>query len=221
MLPRHRRVLALSSVLVLLAAAAWAGDAVIGNLNDPTHVLPDYVTGQESFAYLVYPPEQASCPEGGFTMETIRMWLGFTLDDVPVTFQARGRLLEATLDPFTGQWVPGPVICETAVFEVTVTDDGLFELVLPFLPGDCGPLLLDAHYFLAVDLLTPLVADLPLDSQPEAGVAYQNTGQGWVDMDGLKRADSGKIIIWGDIVCSAPPVGNARDTWGAVKGLYR
>ena len=220
--PRNRVAIALLFSLLLSAAVpVLAGDFVVGNLNPPTHALENYVTGNQAFAYLVYPPDQAACTGGGFIPEAVHMWLGFRSEQLPATFAASAQLLAAVYDTLTGQWLPGTLLCQGSPQTFTVTTPGLFELMLPFLPGECGPQVFNDYYFLVVRLETPLTADLPLDSFPEAGVAYQNDGQGWVDMNGLKRADSGKIIIWGDIVCTAAPVGNTTGTWGSIKGLYR
>ena len=76
-------------------------------------------------------------------------------------------------------------------------------------------------YFLFLQYIDPFFAELPIDDQPEAGVAYRFNGMAWQDLDGILKAASGKIIVWGDLICCLPPVGTENGTWGQIKSLYR
>jgi hypothetical protein len=220
-------------ILLLCAATAGAaetpnvtrlntalGDCMIGNLNPP--VLPSVdgiVTGNEAFAYFVYPLEQCSCSEGGFLLEMIHMMLELLPHQVPAAFQAYGALHEAVYDPTTGCWLPGDMIYAGPPTDFDIQEPGVYEIGLPTPGAVC--LQLDNYYFLVVHFLTPLEAGLVEDGLPAPCIAYNDKGAGWVDLDGVKRTAAGKTIIWGDMICCLPPIGSETPTWGAVKTLYR
>lgn len=216
-----RPILLLLILLTAVPVMAQTGPQQIGNLNPPLDpYLPDLVTGQQSFAYLVRPADQLSCSEPGFRLEALHMWLAFEPIQVPVTFQVDGGLLEAIDDPAFPGPVPGAELCPVPPQTVTVDEPGLFQLTVP-VQGACGCRAIEKDFFLNIRLLTPVEALLPTDGQPEPGVVFWNNGNGWEDMDGLDKAAIGKTIIWGDIVCCTNSVGREQATWGRVKALYR
>ena len=51
--------------------------------------------GDQTFAYLVFPDQQVSCPGGGFALEQVQMLLDFAENQVPATLQVAGGLLAA------------------------------------------------------------------------------------------------------------------------------
>ncbi len=209
------------TVLLLLAAAVALGQPVIqvGNLNPPVPpAVPDLHFGQTSYAYLVYPPDQGNCTKGGFKLETLHMYLELTAAQVPVTFDAAAVLREAVWDPGQNGWVPGPPLCGGPLWTFTFDDPGLYVIDLP-LDDSCGCEVFDMFYFLSVDFPTFFEADLPVDGLPQEGIVFRNTSGFWEDMFGLGKTATGKVIIWGDLVC-CEPVGNDTSTWSGIKSLY-
>jgi len=212
-----------STVLLLLLASTALGQTTfqVGNLNPPVPpAVPDVHMGLESYAYLFYPPESGSCPLGGFRLEAVHMLLEFTPAQVPVTFHAAGGLMSAFWDPAQDMFVPEGPLCDGPPVDFQFTEPGQYEIVLP-LEGVCSCQSFDEYYFLSVNYFDPFDADLPTDGQPEAGVVFINNGTGWIDMIDLGKTAGGKVIIWGDLVCCDPSIGNEMSTWSEIKGLYR
>jgi hypothetical protein len=211
------------TVLMLLLAGAALGQPYFpaGNLNPPMPpAVPDVHFGEASYAYLFYPPDYGSCPLGGFRLEAVHMLLEFAPAQVPVTFTVTGGLMSAVWDPSQNMFVPGGPLCEGPPLVFTFTEPGQYEIFVPT-NGACGCQPFDEYYFLSLNFLDPFNADLPTDGQPEPGVVFIDNGTGWVDMIGLGKTAGGKVIIWGDLVCCDPSIGNANSTWGGIKGLYR
>ncbi len=192
----------------------------VGNLNPPVPPAVEFLhTGLETYAYLIYPPEQASCSQGGFELLDVNMYLELTPGQVPVSFHAAGGLIQADWDHSIGQFVPGQPLCEGPQFFFHFDEPGLYTITVP-MDLTCGCQIFDEHYFLTLEYLDPFEANLPTDGQPAPGIVYNDKGAGWVDMIGLGKTAGGKVIIWGDLVC-CDPVANAEGSWGGIKTLYR
>jgi len=195
-------------------------DFQVGNLNPfvPPSV-PDLFTGNEKFAYLIFPPDQGTCNEGGIQLETVSMLLEFDPTQVPVTFAVQGGLLDAIWNPAMGRFEPGEEICMGLPEIFEIVEPGLYTITVPV--PDCSCVPWDDYYFLTLEYLDPFEALLPTDGLPEPGIVYNDKGTGWIDMFDLKKTAGGKIIVWGDVICCEPAVGNTTGTWGNVKSLYR
>jgi hypothetical protein len=195
-------------------------DFQVGNLNP---VVPPSVaglfTGNEKFAYLIFPPDQGTCNEGGIQLETVSMLLEFEPAQVPVTFSVRGGLLDAVWDPAMGGFVPGEEICLGLPEIYEIIEPGIYTITVAVPECSCVPW--DDYYFLTLEYLDPFEALLPIDDLPEPGIVFNDKGTGWIDMFGMKRTAGGKIIVWGDVICCEPAVGNTTGTWSHVKSLYR
>ncbi len=196
-------------------------DCQIGNLNPP---VPPSVhglfTGEEGFAYLVYPDSQCTCIEGGFQLESVSMMLEFEPWMLPVTFWVHGGLLEAVFEPADLCWVPGLELCVSAPIEITITTPGEHTITVPML-GVCDCYPMDDYYFLYIEFLDGFDANLLIDDQPLPCIVYnRKVGFDWIDMYWMKTS-GGKGIVFGDIICCEPPIGTEPSTWGAIKSLYR
>ena len=216
-----RQSLSLLMLIVFCAAGlAIAADFQIGNLNPPVGpALPDYVHGMTAFAYLVYPPDQATCPEQGFYMESIHMLLEFPAGTEGMAFLMSAALYSAEIDPVDGALKPGAILCLALDVNYMVLDSGLQDMTVPFSP--CVPVQMDDHYFLVMSYDTPLEANLPVDGMPQPGIVFMDDGTGWVDMFSMDKTPAGKSIIWGDITCGIPPVAAEAGTWSGIKSLYQ
>ena len=214
-------------VLGLLLAAAGPtpdidvlSDFQVGNLNPPVPpAVPGLFTGQEKYAYLIFPPDQGTCENGGIQLETVNMLLELEDTQVPIIFAVQGGLLDAVWNPDEMQFEPGEQLCISAPIIYLIEEPGLYTITVP--TPECGCVPWDDYYFLLMEYIDPFEALLPIDDQPEPGIVYNDKGTGWVDMIGLGKTAGGKIIVWGDVICCEPPVANEPDTWGSVKSLYR
>lgn len=218
---RHRPFLQLALLALLAAPAVAQTLAQIGNLNDPVPPsLPGLLNGDQSFAYLVFPSEQVSCPEEGFRLERINMYLDFQPDQVPQVVTLNCGLIGAIWDDQQQAWVPGPSVCASEDFEILVTEPGLQVVSCP-VQGACGCQPINQPFFLNLTYVGPAAANLVTDGQPQPGIVYWDLGNGYVDMYGVDKTATGKTIIWGDIVCCTYSVGNENSTWSGIKSLYR
>ncbi|MCP4145340.1 MAG: hypothetical protein GY752_08665 [bacterium] len=212
-------------VLILLVAVLVIAEdfCIIGNMGDPVGPpLFDVLHGMESYAYLVKPSEECSSQEEVFELLKLYMLLDFFVEQVPVNFTCRAGFLKA-VEVQPGQFVPDEQIYSSPPTTFFVPQPGItmIEIGTP----EFAELIMDDEYFIVIHFETPFEGNIPIDNLPESGVAYRNDGSGWVDMDTFGRSASGKIIAWGDIVCSPagassvepdPPV-----SWGFVKSLFK
>jgi len=210
-------------VLMLILASVAQGQPAfpVGNLKPIVPPAVEFIhTGQESYAYLIYPPAQGSCTEGGFELLNIHMYLELTPAQVPVTFTASGSLAHADWDPSENQFVPGPPLCTGPEAVYNFTEPGLYVITVP-MEDVCECQVFDDYYFLIIRYHDFFEANLPIDGLPQPGIVYNAKGTGWFDMFDYKKTAGGKVIIWGDIVCGDCSVGNQSGTWSGIKSLYR
>lgn len=190
----------------------------IGNLNEPVGPsVPNILFGDQTFAYLVFPDQQISCPGGGFALEQVQMLLDFTENQVPATLQVAGGLLTA-VEEGSG-YVPGDEVCYSDAVTITITEPGINIISVPTIDS-CGTLPIDIPYFLSLRFLGDAVANLAIDDEPAPGIEFLDGGNGFFDMYNIDRTSGGKVIIWGDIVCRVV-VGTEASSWGAIKTLFR
>lgn len=210
----------LAHVAQRAAADTTRADCRVGNL---ASAVPPPATGifagGEEYAYLIYPPDQCQCAEGGFTFESIGMLLEFAPHQVPVTFAAVAVWREAVWDDGLGCYLPGGELFASAPVIFPIALPGIYDIVIPTPGWDFLPFA--QHYFIGLRYVDVFAADLPVDDQPQACVAYRGDGTSWQDLDGLKRAAGGKVIVWGDIVCGSPVIPSDATTWGTLKAVYR
>ena len=211
------------TMLLILATSSAVAQTVgrIGNLNDPVQSIPDLLVGDQNFAYLVFPDQQVSCPDGGCSLLNVNMYLDFTAQQVPQTITVSGGFITAVPDPDGEGFIPGGDLCVTPPIQVNILEPGLHLITIP-VTDVCDCVAVDQPYFLNINYVGDAVADLPIDDEPLAGIVYWDNGQGYTDMIDVivDKTSSGKVIIWGDIVCCTT-VGTEGSTWGSVKSLFR
>ncbi len=227
MTPRQKLYFAALFSLVVLIAGLGNSSALaqntftIGNLNDPVGPpAADIFLGHETYAYHVFPPEQCSCSEDGFTPLTVSQLLYFDDSQIPATFQVEALLLAANFDTGSNCFVPGPVICNGPPTQFTITNQGSSQVTAPF--AACPVQVFNEHYFLALKYTGDVPGFLLIDDQPQECTEYVERGNGWEDMFTFPaKTGGGKSIIFGDIVCGTLSVDTEVGTWGAIKSLYR
>lgn len=220
---RANRIVILCTLLAVLGAGlAAAQDTIrIGNLNDPVASVPNLLYGNQRFAYLVIPGEQASCPNGGCVLTSTTLLAEFTQDQVPVSFTVSGGLLAAEPATNFDGWVPGDDLFQSPAVSITIDQPGIHAITVPMQDScDCVPM--DQPYFLNINFLDAVRADVRIDNQPAPGIVYLDSGNGFGDLDDFipGKTSDGKVIIWGDIVCCIVVEGETS-TWGGVKSLFR
>ncbi|PIV82183.1 hypothetical protein COW53_00215 [bacterium CG17_big_fil_post_rev_8_21_14_2_50_64_8] len=198
-----------------------AGVCTMGNLNPPAYYIGDWIWGAESYKYL-FDAEQPLCStcNGGFKVETVHFYMQFGVEDVPVTFGCAVDFEETIWDEATQCFLPGPVICESPGYTVTIDQAGMYDIALP-LPTDCACAYFGYKYALGMNILTAFDSypGAVTDATPVGCTSFNNYGAGWFDL--LDFGFPGELIMFGDIVCCENPVDDQNDTWGGVKSLFR
>ncbi|MEZ4388184.1 MAG: hypothetical protein R3D98_11530 [Candidatus Krumholzibacteriia bacterium] len=216
---RHARF-ALALFVVCLVAAplvAQVPGGPVGNLNQPAGSVPNILFGDQTLAYLIFPSEQVSCPDAGFQLETVRVYLEFTENQVPVTLNVGGGLLRAV--PEGDGYVPGDAIYFTESRPIVINEPGLQLIEVPV--GDAATCEAIAEpYFLGLRFDGPAEANLVIDDQPAPGIEFIDSGNGFVDLNGFDKTSGGKVIIWGDIVCCII-TGTESSSWHGIKQMFR
>jgi len=232
-MPRPKLILAGVAGLALVVgilAAVPAGliqardgaqvDCQVGNPGvmgqDP---VPEIFGGEEEWAYLIYPPEQCDCPQGGFRLLNVNMELAIDPPPGGVDFAAVAILREAIFDPDTDCYVPGDEIYVSPPATFFFQEPGIFLISVPTPDASCE--IFDEHYFIGLRYLESFMASIITDDQPAPCTTYVDDGNGWRDFYDLRKSAGGKPIIWGDIVCCDAGIPVEDGTWSTVKGLYR
>ncbi len=215
---RHAR-LAIIVGLALLAVPALAQDfgGPVGNLNEPAGSAPNILFGDQTLAYLIFPSEQVSCPNNGFILDTVRVYLEFSQEQVPITLNVAGGLLQAIQEG--DGYVPGDALYLTDPRQIVIEEPGIQLIEVPI--GEaayCQPN--DQAYFLGIQFVGPAESSLVIDDQPAPGIEFIDSGNGYVDMYNLDKASGGKVIIWGDIICCIVTSTEGR-SWNDIKQLFR
>lgn len=188
----------------------------VGNLNLPAGTAPGILVGNQTLAYLIQPEEQVSCPEQGFQLQNVRVYLEFSQEQVPVTLNVAGGLLQAV--PDGAGYVPGDALFLTDPMPMVITEPGLQLIEVP-VEGVASCELLGGAYFLALQFVGPAAASLVIDDQPAPGIEFIDSGNGFIDMNGLDKASGGKVIIWGDIICCLVTASEGS-TWHQIKQIF-
>ncbi len=196
------------------------GDFQVGNLNSPVApAVPDIFMGNEEYAFHIFPAEQTSCSEDGFILESISQRLFFDDSQVPANFVVQGVLLKADFDAGSNCWVPGPILYEGPHENFTIIDQG--NVTIQVMTPGAPTLPLADHYFLVLRYEGGSDAYLVVDDQPLACTEYINRGTGWEDLNSRDKSGGGKVILYGDIVCSPTSVPNTAHSWDGIKSLYK
>ena len=104
------------------------GVCIYGNDAAAAYAINDWIWGQESYATAFNAPQAACGCAAGFTIEQVHFFMNFRVADVPATFSVSVDFLEAGPSDCPA---PGAVICGSPVYEVTITNAGLYDIALP------------------------------------------------------------------------------------------
>ena len=199
------------------------GVCQMGNLNPLAFAITDWVWGAEKYKYLYYadPAGCTACTEG-FTVEAVTLYLQFGVEDVPVTFEARADFEEAIWDDALQCYYPGPEICVSPDYTVTIDAAGLYAISLP-MDTACACAEFGHWYGISFEFLTSFDSDgrpdLITDEFPVGCVSWNDYGAGWEDLQDF--GFPGEVSMTADIVCCANPVSTEKNTWGEIKAMFR
>ena len=197
------------------------GACQMGNLNPIAFAITDWVWGAEKYKYMFYAdPALCTACSDGFTVEAVNLVLQFGPEDVPVTFEAFADFEEATWDEALQCHYPGPEICISPTYTVTITDPGLYNISLP-LDAACACAHFGYWYGISFEFVTAFASspDMVTDEFPVGCTSWNDYGAGWGDL--LDFGFPGEISLNADIVCCGNPVPAEESTWGSIKAMFR
>ena len=207
--------------LLAIDQAAPNGVCVYGNDNAVAYAITDWIWGQESYATVFNAPQVACGCTGGFTIEQVHFFMNFRADDVPATFNVSVDFRQTVVDGASGCPVPDLVICESPVYEVSITNAGLYDIALPM--GPCACAFFGFDYAVAINFPDAfpetMRPDAVTDEAPTGCVSYNDYGTGWTDT--FTFGFPGELIMYADVACCEPPVPTEDSSWGDVKSLFR
>ena len=218
---RQVTVTPIDSPLLSIDQAAPNGVCVYGNDAAPGYAITDWIWGQESYA-TVFNAAQPACACGaGFTIEQVHFYMNFAAADVPSTFNVSVDFRQSVIDGTSACPVPDLEICTSPVYQVTITNPGLYDIALPM--GPCACAFFGFDYAVSINFpdLFPATArpDAVTDVTPLGCVSYNDYGTGWTDT--YTFGFPGELIMYADVICCEPPVPTEDSSWGDVKSLFR
>lgn len=197
------------------------GACQMGNLNPIAFAITDWIWGAEKYKYMFYAdPALCSACSDGFTVESVNLVMQFGPEDVPVTFDARVDFEEATWDDALQCNYPGPEICVSSVYTVTIDTPGLYNITLP-MDTACACAHFGYWYGISFEFLTTFDSspDIVTDDTPVGCTSWNDYGAGWIDV--LDFGFPGEISLSAEIVCCGNPVPVDESTWGNIKAMFR
>jgi hypothetical protein len=187
------------------------------------YAITDYIWGQESYATVFNAAQPVCACTSGFTIEQVHFYMNFRVEDVPSTFDASVEFRENAIDVTTGCSVPGPVICESPLYTVNITNPGLYDIALPMTAGAGACAYFGYDYAVSINFPNAFPPtqrpDAVTDGAPVGCVSYNNYDAGWLDTVSL--GFPGELVMYADVICCEPPVPSDEPSWGELKSLYR
>lgn len=196
-----------------------AGVCIFGNHNAAAYAITDFIWGGESYAS-VFRAQPAGCPtcNVGFTVEQVHFYMNFTVADVPASFNVTASFYEAE---GAGCAAPTAEVCTSPVYQVGITNPGLYDIALPL--GTCACAYFDYDYAVTINFPDAFPAtmrpDAVTDNVPVGCTSYNDYGSGWSDLNTL--GFPGELVMFADIICCEPAVPDGEQSWGSLKSLYR
>lgn len=211
------------SVNPALVPAGADGACQMGNLNPIAFALTDWIWGAEKYSYLFYAdPTQCSACTEGFTVESVNLVMQFGVEDVPSTFECRVNFEEAIWDDALQCNLPGPEICVSSTYTVTIDTPGLYNISLP-MDTACACAYFGFTYGIGFEFTTAFTSgmepDIVTDAVPVGCTSYNDYGAGWIDT--IDFGFPGEIALTAEIVCCSNPVAVEKDSWGDIKAMFR
>jgi hypothetical protein len=191
----------------------------VGNLNPAAWVIYNFLSPPEDYKLAFDPLATCTVCQVGFMPTTVHVYL---------QVKAAGSVVlsvdvEEAVYPTPGCTAPGPAMCTSPLYTVTLPSAGLFNLGIPI---TCPCLTMYKKYLLSVHFqsmsLTPANIGLVTDAGPAAlCLNWNDYGTGWYDLLTAFPTWPGQLKIFADVECCTPPVPAQDKNWGAVKEMYK
>lgn len=195
----------------------------VGNLNPIAFALTDWIWGAEKYKSLFYadPAGCGVCTEG-FNVSSVNLVMQFGVEDVPSTFDARVDFEEAIWDDGLQCFYPGPEICVSSAYTITIDTPGLYNISLP-MDTACACAHFGYWYGISFEFLTAFASgmepDIVTDATPVGCTSWNDYGAGWIDV--LDFGFPGEISLSAEIACCNNPVPVDESSWGDIKAMFR
>lgn len=204
---------------IMLGPAGPAQDCQVGNLNAPATAIYDFIAAPEVYKLAFDPGATCTVCPLGMNVTTIHVILQVaSACDIVMTVDLEEAAYGA--DPTCP--TPGPVVCTSVPYNVSLPGAGLYDIGLP-ITCDCVPA--DRTYLLGFSIESVSCARGPAlvtDAGPATACTNWNDyGAGWYDLLAQYPTWPGDLIVFADVDCCTPPVPVDKSTWGAIKALYK
>jgi hypothetical protein len=184
-----------------LGPSLAAGTCQVGNLNAAFWAIGNFLMPPEDYKLVFYP--KTTCPgcRSGFNVTNVHIVLQ-THDACTLVMSVD---VEKTERVEPGCFAPGPLVCESGLYQVNVPSSGVWIIGIPV--SDCGCLsALGGPYCLSVHFesmsCTSGGVDLATDVGPGAlCLNWNNYGTGWYDLFEEVTGWPGQLNIYADVSC--------------------
>jgi hypothetical protein len=193
-----------------------------GNLNAPAFAVSGWAWGNDTYKYLFDAVQaECSCP-AGFNVAAVHFMMQFSEIDVPFTFECAVDLSETIYDETLECNLPGPEICQSQIYTVTIDLPGVYDIGLPIDTSACDCAHFGYKYAIGVTIPTSFLTspELVTDDMPVGCTSYSYQSGFWEDLT-VDAFFPGELNMYADLECCADPVGAAEHSWGSVKSLFK
>jgi len=197
----------------------------VGNLNAAAFALFSFLTPPEDYKLLFLPSATCTACPAGFSVTKIHVYLQTkTACQVVLSVDVEDAVLQSP-----GCYAPGPVRCQTALYNVSLPSAGLWNVGITVAPAECTPcacLAAGRRYLLSVHFQSMTCTSANIALITDAGPAvlctnWNNYGPGWYDLLGAFPGWPGQLKFFADADCCSPPTPVEDSAWGRVKSLFR
>jgi len=179
----------------------------------------DFWTSGQTYFQLIRPAAEGCACGAGVTVSNVDM---FILANMSANFYVQAELWSA-VDDGSGCLEPGgPLAVGTGVNFTGFPAEDIYHLSAPLGSPCLAPN--DAYFvaFTYLDISSGSFLGVPVDSTPAACEQYVKTDGVAGHVDPVAEYGwLGNFYVFADLDCCSDPVANDRETWGAVKRMYR
>lgn len=187
----------------------------VGNLNPAAWAISNFLFPPEAYKFTFDPMATCTVCPMGFRVLKPRIFLQ-TAGACTIVLSVD---VEEAVYPTPGCPSPGPVWCESPLYQVSIPNAGLWNIGIPI---SCDCLAMDRMYLLSVHFESATCTpSLITDAGPAVLCTnWNNYGTGWYDLVGAFPTWPGQLKMLADAECCSPPVPVEGKSWGAIKELY-
>ena len=194
-------------------------DCQVGNLNPPGWSINGFLYPPEAYKLVFDPSTCTVCPLG-IQVTGVHILL-LTAEATTIVMAVD---VEEAVYASPGCPSPGPELCASPLYSVSIPAGGLWDVGLPISCNCLAPVgryLLSVH-FESVSNASGTIPGLITDAGPALLCTnWNNYGFGWYDLLAAYPDWPGNLNIYADVECCTPPVPVEEHSWGQIKALYR